>query len=162
MRRRSSSAPPPINTSSCRDASLSREAIRNLNLDVLLYTDLGMEGFTWSLAFSRLVRVQAAMWGHPITSGLETIDYFISSDLAEAEGAEANYTEKLDPPEESAALLFPSAARYRARARSFQLPADAHVYGCLQATFKLHPEFDVVLAEILKRDEKGSSSSRGR
>ena len=32
---------------------------------------------------------------------------------------------------------------------------DLHVYGCLQNLFKLHPDYDVVLDEILQRDEKG-------
>src|SRR5439155_25253458 len=40
------------------------------------------------------------------------------------------------------------------RAR-FDLPADARVYGCLHSTFKLHPQFDEALAEILRADEKG-------
>ena len=83
-------------SSSCRPRC-RRRGRRSLaqQLDVLIYTDLGMEGFTWSLAFSRLAPVQAAMWGHPITSGLDTVDYYISSELAEAAEADANYTEKL-------------------------------------------------------------------
>jgi predicted O-linked N-acetylglucosamine transferase (SPINDLY family) len=37
----------------------------------------------------------------------------------------------------------------------FGLPADAHVYGCLHSTFKLHPLFDEVLGELLRRDGRG-------
>lgn len=132
----------------------AREAIRSLELDVLIYADLGMEGFTWSLAFSRLAPVQAAMWGHPVTSGLESVDYYISSALAEAPDADANYTEKLVRLANLPLYYYrPPPAPPRDRA-DFDLPADAHVYGCLQATFKLHPDFDFVLGEILRRDAK--------
>jgi protein O-GlcNAc transferase len=133
---------------------LARQAILAQNLDALLYTDLGMEGFTWSLAFSRLAPMQAAMWGHPISSGLDSVDYYITSDLAEAEGAEANYTEQLVRLKNLPLYYFrPPPAPQRDRAY-FNLPDDAHLYGCLQATFKLHPEFDFVLGEILRRDTK--------
>ena len=132
----------------------AREEVRALNLDLLIYADLGMEGFTWSLAFSRLAPVQCAMWGHPITSGIDAVDYYISSDLAEAPEAEANYTEKLVRLKHLPLYyLRPPPAPPRDRAY-FNLPADVHVYGCLQATFKLHPEFDFVLGEILRRDPK--------
>jgi predicted O-linked N-acetylglucosamine transferase (SPINDLY family) len=132
----------------------ARQTILSLNLDVLIYTDLGMEGFTWSLAFSRLARVQAAMWGHPVTSGLDSVDYFISSDLAEAADAEANYTEKLVRLKGLPLYYYqPPPAPERDRAY-FNLPADAHLYACLQATFKLHPEFDFVFGEIVRRDPK--------
>ena len=132
----------------------ARQLILAQNLDVLLYTDLGMEGFTWSLAFSRLAPVQAAMWGHPVTSGLDSVDYYISSDLAEVPDADANYTEKLVRLKNLPLYYFrppPAAPRDRAY---FNLPADAHLYGCLQSTFKLHPEFDFALGEILRRDAK--------
>jgi predicted O-linked N-acetylglucosamine transferase (SPINDLY family) len=132
----------------------ARQAILGLNLDALLYTDLGMEGFTWSLAFSRLAPMQAAMWGHPITSGLDSVDYYLSSELAEAAEADANYTEKLIRLKNLPLYYFrPPPAPKRDRAY-FNLPEDAHVYGCLQATFKLHPDFDFVLGEILRRDAK--------
>ena len=132
----------------------ARQIVLAQQLDVLIYTDLGMEGLTWSLAFSRLAPVQAAMWGHPVTSGLETVDYYISSDLAEAADADANYTEQLVRLKHLPLYyLRPTQASPRDRAH-FNLPHDAHVYGCLQSTFKLHPEFDFALGEILARDPR--------
>src|SRR5439155_17862434 len=114
----------------------AREAIAQLGLDVLIYADLGMEGFTYSLAFTRLAPLQCAMWGHPSTSGIGTIDYFISSELAEAPHAEAqrNYTEKLVALKDFPLHYYrPPPAPPRQRA-DFYLPADAHVYGCLHST----------------------------
>ncbi|CAM9457858.1 unnamed protein product, partial [Ectocarpus fasciculatus] len=63
----------------------AREAIATLQLDVLVYADVGMDAFTTGLAHGRLSPVQVAFWGHPGTTGLSTMDYFISSDLFEGE-----------------------------------------------------------------------------
>src|SRR5262249_41317201 len=56
----------------------ARRLIADLALDVLFYTDIGMHTFTDTLAYSRLAPVQCTTWGHPETTGLPTIDYFIS------------------------------------------------------------------------------------
>src|ERR1019366_2594218 len=74
---------------------IARAAIAESKLDILLYTDLGMEPFTYALAFNRLAPVQCAMWGHPMTSGIPAIDYFLSSELAEPKDGQEFYTEKL-------------------------------------------------------------------
>src|SRR4029078_13318090 len=64
-------------------------------LDILHYPDLGMSPFTFTLAHSRLAPVQTVTWGHPDTTGLPTIDYFISCREGETEEADSHYTEKL-------------------------------------------------------------------
>ena len=62
---------------------------------VLIYPEIGMDPMSVQLAAQRLAPVQCASWGHPHTSGMPTIDAFISSDLMEPAGADAHYTEKL-------------------------------------------------------------------
>ena len=64
------------------------------SLDVLVYPELGMDPVSYFLAFSRIAPVQVAWWGHPDTTGIPTIDYFVSSDI-EVPGAEAHYSEQL-------------------------------------------------------------------
>jgi predicted O-linked N-acetylglucosamine transferase (SPINDLY family) len=96
------------------------------------------------------------MWGHPDTTGLATIDYFISSAVLEPEGADEHYTERLHRlsrlpthfprPQETVAPL--------TRAM-LGLDEDTTLYVCPQTLFKLHPDFDAVLAEILRRDRRG-------
>src|SRR4051794_11748286 len=115
-----------------------------------------MVPWTGALAHSRLAPVQCVTLGHPITSGIATIDYYISSELAEADDAQNNYSEKLvrlpnlpvyyyrpDPP-----------ARTLSR-NDFDLPDDVNLYGCLQAQYKLHPSFDEAIAGILRADPNG-------
>src|SRR5205814_8494595 len=75
--------------------SAARHAIAAEKLDILFYADLGMDPVTYSLAFSRLAPVQCVTWGHPVTSGIGTIDYFISSHSLDPPGNEAHYTEEL-------------------------------------------------------------------
>lgn len=61
----------------------ARQTIAALALDVLVFADVGMDALTTSLAYGRLSPVQVAFWGHPGTTGLPAVDYFITSDLFE-------------------------------------------------------------------------------
>ena len=63
--------------------------------DVILYPEVGMDPMTCGLAALRLAPIQAAAWGHPVTTGLPTIDLYFSGELMEPSGAEAHYREKL-------------------------------------------------------------------
>ncbi|HYR34689.1 MAG TPA: tetratricopeptide repeat protein, partial [Burkholderiales bacterium] len=48
----------------------ARNAIASLELDVLFYQDVGMDPFTYFLAYSRLAPVQCTSFGHPDTTGI--------------------------------------------------------------------------------------------
>jgi predicted O-linked N-acetylglucosamine transferase (SPINDLY family) len=134
----------------------ARQTIRAHQLDILYYTDIGMEPVTYALASARLAPVQCVTWGHPVTTGLPTVDYFISSELYEPPHAQAHYTEKL--------VLLKGLNTYYYRPRIpakfhgreyFGLRRDAHVYLCPQTLFKFHPDFDPILAAILRADPAG-------
>ena len=64
-------------------------------LDALVFPELGMHGETFSLASLRLAPVQVAGWGHPTTTGLPNVDYFVSSAPMEPEEGERHYRERL-------------------------------------------------------------------
>ena len=64
-----------------QDLASCRERIQAWSLDVLVYPEIGMDPVAFFLAFARLAPVQAVWWGHPDTTGIPTIDYFISSDV---------------------------------------------------------------------------------
>ena len=136
--------------------SPARKVIGRQELDILLYADIGMDPLTYFLAFSRLAPVQCTTWGHPDTTGIPNIDYYLSSVNAEPYGAQAHYTEKL--------ILFNEFPMYCRRPqttetpvtrRQLDLPEDCHLYACIQSLFKVHPDFDDIIAGILLKDPKG-------
>lgn len=63
--------------------------------EAILYPEVGMDATTCTLAGLRLAPLQLASWGHPVTTGLPTIDWFISAELLESPGAQQHYREKL-------------------------------------------------------------------
>ena len=63
--------------------------------DVMFYPEVGMDPATCALAALRLAPLQVAGWGHPVTTGLPSIDLFMSGELLEGARAEHHYREKL-------------------------------------------------------------------
>jgi predicted O-linked N-acetylglucosamine transferase (SPINDLY family) len=122
------------------------------DLHILIYTDIGMNALTTQLAALRLAPVQCKGWGHPVTTGLPTIDYYLSSDLMEPADARAHYTETLvrlpnlalhySPPR----LPSPPASR-----ATLGLRTDAVVYLNSQSLFKNLPQHDDIYPRIAAR-----------
>ena len=69
--------------------------IRSLDLDALIFTDIGMCGRSLQLASLQLARLQLNAWGHPVTSGSPTMDGYLSSALMEPDSGDRHYSEKL-------------------------------------------------------------------
>ena len=63
--------------------------------DIIYYPEIGMDAVTARLAGLRLAPLQAAGWGHPLTSGLPSIDLFFSGDQMEGPDAQDHYSERL-------------------------------------------------------------------
>jgi predicted O-linked N-acetylglucosamine transferase (SPINDLY family) len=134
----------------------ARQTLAELGLDVLFYTDIGMDPLTYTLAFSRLAPVQCATWGHPVTSGIPTVDYFLSSELTEPDDAEEHYTERLIRLKSLPFYYYRPSPPSSPKGRDhFGLGGASHLYGCPQTLFKFHPEFDALLGDILRRDARG-------
>jgi protein O-GlcNAc transferase len=125
------------------------QRVRDADLDVLVYPDLGLDPRQHALAALRLAPVQAALYGHPVTSGLDSVDYFLSGELLEPEGAQAHYREKLVRlPGLGARPRAPGApgdGRWAQALRATHRP----LLVCAQTLSKIPPAFDGVLAEIL-------------
>ena len=138
-----------------QDLALAREAIAAAELDILVHADIGMDPFGYFLAFSRLAPVQCAMLGHPVTSGIANIDYFISSALFEREDAQDHYSERLVRLN-SLPLYIPRPlppANPKSRSQ-LGLPEDRTLYACPMMLHKFHPDFDAAMASILRRDPR--------
>lgn len=138
------------------DLAGARAAIAAERLDLLYYTDIGMTPFSYFLAFARLAPVQCLTWGHPDTTGIANLDFFLTCDAMEPEGAEAHYTERLVRLPGPTVHYRPPPPRDPEPGRAaFGLPEDATLYICPQSLFKFHPDFDPVLAAILRGDPRG-------
>lgn len=133
----------------------AQHLLASLELDVLLFADIGMDEHSFLLGFGRYARVQAVSWGHPNTTALGNIDYFISSNRIETPEADAHYTERLVRLEN-----LPSCYHVPPPGKPFEramlgLPDGKRLYGCPQSLFKFHPEFDALLGGILRADPDG-------
>ena len=138
------------------EMSEARSIIAEHPLDILFYPDIGMDPLTYFIAFSRLAPVQCTTWGHPVTTGIPHMDYYISSENAEPPDSDDHYSETL--------VLLKRFVMYCRRPKmpeksvsrkQFDLPEDCNLYVCPQTLFKFHPDFDEVLGSILRRDPRG-------
>ncbi|GBD37121.1 UDP-glucose:protein N-beta-glucosyltransferase [bacterium HR36] len=138
------------------EVPVALQHVAALQLDILYYPDIGMDAMSYTLAFSRLAPVQCCSWGHPVTTGLPTMDYFISTATAEIAEADEHYSERLVRLSRLNVVYerpkLPDANVERSR---FGLPEQGHIYLCPQTLFKFHPEFDELLAAILESDPQG-------
>jgi protein O-GlcNAc transferase len=132
-------------------------AIADAGLDALLFTDIGMHPFTYFLAFHRLAPLQLVTWGHPVTTGIDTVDLFLSAQALEVAEANAHYSEELLrlpafflPGYRRPQLSGPTRSR-----EELGLPRNGPLFLCPQTLFKLHPDVDALFGELLDRVPDG-------
>ena len=118
---------------------------------VLLYPAIGMDGHSVVLAAQRLAPVQCCSWSHPVTTGLPTVDYFLSSELMEPPNGQEHYTETL--------VRLPNLGVYYEPIEVKPIPVDraqlglrqtASVFWCAQSLFKFLPRHDEVFPLIAR------------
>ena len=115
----------------------------------LIYPGLLMDVSSLQLAAQRLASVQCNSWGHPETSGLSTVDYFLSSDLMEPPDAQACYTEKLVRLPNLSIYYEPVVAEPVSVTREgLGLRAGATAFWSAQSLFKYLPQYDDVFVRI--------------
>jgi predicted O-linked N-acetylglucosamine transferase (SPINDLY family) len=126
--------------------------ISDLDFDALIYPEVGMDPTTMSLAHLRLAPLQLAAWGHPETTGLATMDGFVSAQAYEPEAAQQHYGEVL--------WALPHLGVAYAPQPEPEVPLDLETLGldlkvplfvCAGTPFKYRPENDQVLAQIAQR-----------
>jgi predicted O-linked N-acetylglucosamine transferase (SPINDLY family) len=128
------------------------EAIVARELDVILYPEIIMDPLTVQLASLRLAPVQAVSWGHPETSGLPTVDLYLSARAFEPPGAaENNYSEKLIMLPNLSVYLEPLNIRDAdPELGSLRLPANEPLLLCPGQPFKYAPQYDEVWVQIAR------------
>lgn len=128
------------------------DIIRKSNPDILIFPEIGMDNTTLKLASLRLAPVQIMGWGHPETSGLPTMDYFLSAEDLEPPLAEKNYTEKLHPLPGLGCCYDPTSVLATfAGWSALGLDQEAAIFLCPGTPFKYLPQSDWIFVEIAKR-----------
>jgi len=123
-----------------REARAWCELIVALAPDLIVYSDVGMHPLTQGLAALRLAPVQAVLWGHPVTTGLPTVDFFLSSEWFEPPGAERQYSERLVRlPGLGAGLVGPTSPTRVPRSWPARGARDFVELLCAQSVFKQLP-----------------------
>ena len=127
-------------------------AMREQNCEILLYPAVGLLPMALKLASLRLAPVQINTWGHPDTSGLPTLDYYVSADCFEPADAQDHYSERL--------VLLPHLGN---RIQPLALPSsdpgfaamnidlERPILVCPGSPFKYQPAHDHIFVEIAQR-----------
>lgn len=110
---------------------------------VLIYLETGISPVSMRLASLRLAPVQCATWGKAGTSGLSTIDYFLSSHLMEPDDADSHYSERLVRLANLSSYYQPQVVEARG-----QRDGSVTRYLCVQSLFKFLPHHDELLCRI--------------
>jgi len=127
-------------------------ALLDVGADIIVYPELGLDYRTAALAAFRLAPVQVCGWGHPVTSGLPTIDAFLSCAAMEPANASEHYTERLlTLPALGMRYLSPPIPPARSR-DELGLPSSGTLYLVPHSLFKLHPDNDAVYSGVLAND----------
>jgi protein O-GlcNAc transferase len=120
--------------------------------DVLIYPEIGMDATTVRLASLRLARTQFAGWGHPITTGLPTIDGYLSAQAFEPGQAQSHYGERLIAlPQLGCAYRPYGTAPEPVHLSAWGVLPGDRVLLCAGQPFKYAPRDDALLVEVARR-----------
>lgn len=128
------------------------ETIKKSELDMLIFADIGMDQITYQLAAMRLAPVQCVLVGHGVTTGLPTIDHYISGDF-EGSNADSHYRENLVrlPNLGAAQLPPPALPTGKLTRQSLGIPEDVVLLVSCANGIKHGPERDELFVRILQQ-----------
>ena len=140
------------------------QKINEENIDILIFVDPMMDINLYILACFNIVPIQIATWGHPDTTGLPSIDYFISSKIFE-KYTDNNYTEELIPfnsmnyyfynPNKflnyNILDMLKNTGKENAR-KIFNFPTDKRIYAFSCPAIKISPIFERTIHKLLESD----------
>lgn len=126
------------------------DLLKKKELNVIFFLDIGMHPKIQILASLRLAKIQISTWGHPITSGSDEIDYFLSSEFMETKYSKKYYKERL--------ISIPGIGiDYGVNIKNinkldFKKNNKLTYYLNHQSLFKLLPEDDNIYIDIIKKN----------
>ncbi|MCA9114286.1 MAG: hypothetical protein KDA79_04320, partial [Planctomycetaceae bacterium] len=124
--------------------------------DVLYHWEVGSGPQNYFLPFFGAAPVQCTGWGLPDTTGIPQLEYYLTSTSVEPPGAQTQYSEQLCFSDQL--LTWQSripAPETPATREEFGISSWQTLYVCAQHVRKLHPDFDEMLAGVLRLDPEG-------
>jgi len=77
---------------------LQKESIQKVeegDFGIIIYPDISLSFNSLALASARLAPIQISTYGHPVSSYLDNMDYYIAGQATEVKGTYKNYSERL-------------------------------------------------------------------
>jgi hypothetical protein len=136
-----------------------KKTLEDLKLDVLVYCEIGMDPKAYFMAHMRLAKKQFNTWGHSDSSGIDTVDYFISSKLYELpyEEAQKHYSEKLILQNSLCTCYINPLSKYNITTfkdrYEFGFTDEIILFFCAQSLFKFNPIYDEYIINILQANK---------
>ena len=125
--------------------------IKNFELDIIFYPDIGLSVEFYYLALMRLARYQITTFGHPETTGSKSIDYYLISKNCVNKNTQKHYSEKLLLMN-YLPMVYPKPIVKKKLSKSDL--ERKNIYSCPQTLFKIHPDFDQIIFDIIEMDKK--------
>ena len=125
--------------------------IKNFELDVIFYPDIGLSTEFYYLALMRLARYQITTFGHPETTGSKSIDYYLISKNCVNKNTQKHYSEKLLLMDYLPMVYPKPIVKKKLSENDLQ---RKNIYSCPQTLFKIHPDFDQIIFDIIEMDKK--------
>jgi protein O-GlcNAc transferase len=132
------------------------ETVKKSECDILYFWEVGTDSLNYFLPFFKLAPVQCTSLGWPETTGIKEMDYFISGELMEPESGAEHYSEQLIKLNNLPFYMYYPSLPEEVKQRSFfGFGESEHLYFCTQNLRKIHPDFDKLAADILRKDPQG-------
>ncbi|MBI3466513.1 MAG: tetratricopeptide repeat protein [Planctomycetes bacterium] len=142
----------------CLPAAVDHAAhlLHKQEFDWLHYWEIGTDAMNYYLPFFQTAPGQSGCWGWPVTSGNRDVNSYLSCEQLEPPDGATHYTEELVLLKRLPTYYFrrPVPERPVGKER-LGLQSSQHVYLCAQNLRKYHPDFDALLAAILRSDHQG-------
>jgi len=136
----------------CGELSDCVDEILKAQVDILIYPEIGMHPIPVQLASLRLAPVQFGSWGHPETTGLPTVDYYLSAELLEPDHSEKYYTEQLVKlPNLGCCYKYSAVLPESIELKKIGIAEDQPLLICPGVPFKYQPQHDHVFVNIAKK-----------
>ena len=125
--------------------------IKNFEFDIIFYPDIGLSIEFYYLALMRLARYQITTFGHPETTGSKSIDYYLISKNCVNKNTQKHYSEKLLLMNYLPMVYPKPIVKKKLSENELQ---RKNIYSCPQTLFKIHPDFDQIIFDIIEMDKK--------